>query len=66
MVGESVPCGPDLDRHIETIQEHADAGVDELYIQQIGGNQDEFFAAYARDVLPRFASPPSSARATER
>jgi G6PDH family F420-dependent oxidoreductase len=55
MVGESVPCGPDLDRHIETIQEHADAGVDELYIQQIGGGQDEFFAAYARDVLPRFA-----------
>jgi G6PDH family F420-dependent oxidoreductase len=55
MIGESVPCGPDLERHIETIQEHADAGVDELYIQQIGGGHDEFFAAYAREVLPRFA-----------
>jgi len=55
MIGESVPCGPDLDRHIEMIQEHAEAGVDELYIQQIGAGQDEFFAAYARDVLPRFA-----------
>jgi hypothetical protein len=54
MIGESVPCGPDLDRHIQTIQEHADAGVDELYIQQIGGGHDEFFAAYAREVLPRF------------
>ncbi len=54
MIGESVPCGPDLDRHIEMIQQHADAGVDELYVQQVGGGHDEFFAAYARDVLPRF------------
>jgi hypothetical protein len=54
MIAESVPCGPDLDRHIETIQQHADAGVDELYIQQIGGGS-EFFEVYAREVLPRFA-----------
>jgi G6PDH family F420-dependent oxidoreductase len=55
MIGESVPCGPDLERHIEMIREHADAGVDELYVQQVGGGHDEFFAAYARDVLPLFA-----------
>jgi G6PDH family F420-dependent oxidoreductase len=55
MIGESVPCGPDLERHIEMIREHADAGVDELYVQQVGGGHDEFFAAYARDVLPQFA-----------
>jgi G6PDH family F420-dependent oxidoreductase len=53
MVAESVPCGPDLDRHREAIQEYADAGVDELYVQQIGGG-DEFFEVYAREVLPRF------------
>ena len=55
MIGESVPCGPNLERHIEMIREHADAGVDELYVQQVGGGHDEFFAAYARDVLPLFA-----------
>jgi G6PDH family F420-dependent oxidoreductase len=55
MIGESVPCGPDLERHIEMIREHAEAGVDELYVQQVGGGHDEFFAAYARDVLPQFA-----------
>jgi G6PDH family F420-dependent oxidoreductase len=55
MIAESVPCGPDLDRHIASIQEYADAGADELYIQQIGTGHEAFFEAYARDVLPRFA-----------
>lgn len=54
MVAEAVPCGPDLDRHVESIQEYADAGVDELYVQQIGGGHDQFFEVYAREVLPRF------------
>jgi G6PDH family F420-dependent oxidoreductase len=55
MVAESVPCGPDLDKQIELIQQHADAGADELYVQQIGGGDSEFFETYAREVLPRFA-----------
>jgi G6PDH family F420-dependent oxidoreductase len=54
MIGEAVPCGPDLERHIESFQEFADAGVDELYVQQIGGNHEAFFEAYEREVLPRF------------
>jgi G6PDH family F420-dependent oxidoreductase len=55
MVAEAVPCGPDLDRHLATIQEFADAGVDELYIHQIGGAGDEFFGTFAQTVLGRFA-----------
>jgi G6PDH family F420-dependent oxidoreductase len=54
MIAESVPCGPDLDRHVAALQEYADAGVDELYIQQIGPDQDAFFEVYAREILPRF------------
>jgi G6PDH family F420-dependent oxidoreductase len=54
MVAEAVPCGPDLDRHVASIQEYADAGVDELYIQQIGAGHERFFEVYAREVLPRF------------
>jgi G6PDH family F420-dependent oxidoreductase len=54
MVAEAVPCGPDIDRHIESIQEYADAGVDELYVQQIGGGHEQFFDVYAREVLRRF------------
>jgi G6PDH family F420-dependent oxidoreductase len=55
MIGDAVPCGPDLERHVAALQEFADAGVDELYVQQIGGGHDAFFEAYAREVLPRLA-----------
>jgi G6PDH family F420-dependent oxidoreductase len=54
MIGDSVPCGPDLDQHVAALQEFADSGVDELYLQQIGGGHDAFFEAYAKEVLPRF------------
>ena len=50
----SVPLGPDLDMHAERLKEYADAGVDELYVQQIGPDQDAFFGAWASEVLPRF------------
>jgi G6PDH family F420-dependent oxidoreductase len=50
-----LPLGPDLDEHVASIEEYAKAGVDELFVQQIGGGHDTFFEAYAKDVLPRFA-----------
>jgi G6PDH family F420-dependent oxidoreductase len=55
MIAESVPCGPDVDRIVQTFQEFADAGFDELYVQQIGDRQAEFFEMLERDVLPRFS-----------
>jgi G6PDH family F420-dependent oxidoreductase len=55
MIAEAVPCGPDVDRIIATIQEFADAGFDELYVQQIGDRQAEFFDMLSREVVPRFA-----------
>jgi G6PDH family F420-dependent oxidoreductase len=55
MLAEAIPCGPDLERHADAIQEFADAGVDELYLHQIGGGHDQFFEAYAREILPRFS-----------
>jgi G6PDH family F420-dependent oxidoreductase len=55
MIAESVPCGPDLDRHVASLQEYAAAGVDELFVQQIGPDQELFFDEWARAVLPRFA-----------
>jgi G6PDH family F420-dependent oxidoreductase len=50
---EHVPCGPDVDRHLEAIKAYADAGFDELYIQQIGPDQEQFFELYAKEILPR-------------
>jgi G6PDH family F420-dependent oxidoreductase len=55
MVAETVPCGPDIDRHVQAVQQYADAGVDELFVQQIGPDQDAFFDEWAPAILPRFA-----------
>jgi G6PDH family F420-dependent oxidoreductase len=54
MIAEETPCGPDIDRHVKAVQEYADAGFDEVYVQQIGPEQDAFFEAYREHVLPRF------------
>ncbi|MEN3282400.1 MAG: hypothetical protein V7607_3540 [Solirubrobacteraceae bacterium] len=59
MIGEAVPCGPDIDRHVQALQEYADAGVDELFVQQIGPDQDAFFDDWAHVVLPHFAGQPA-------
>ena len=40
--------------HVEALQEFVDAGFDELYVQQIGPDQDAFFDEWAQDILPRF------------
>ncbi len=52
MIASSVPCGPDMERHLEQIRAYEEAGFDELYINQIGPDQDAFFAAYREHVLP--------------
>ncbi len=51
----AMPHGPDLEEHFEGLKAFADAGVDELYVQQIGPNQDAFFDTWAKEILPRFA-----------
>jgi G6PDH family F420-dependent oxidoreductase len=55
LLAEAIPCGPDLERHARAIETFADAGVDELYVHQIGTGHERFFEAYAREILPRFA-----------
>ena len=48
------PLRPRYREHVEAIQAYADAGFDELYVNQIGPEQEAFFAAYREHVLPRF------------
>ncbi|GIH73670.1 LLM class F420-dependent oxidoreductase [Planobispora longispora] len=47
------PCGPDPEVHVQAIKQYLDAGFDEVYISQIGEEQDAFFDFYAEQVLPR-------------
>jgi G6PDH family F420-dependent oxidoreductase len=51
---EDVPCGPGPECQLEAIEAYADAGFDELYIQQVGEEQERFFELYANQILPRF------------
>jgi G6PDH family F420-dependent oxidoreductase len=54
MVAEAIPCGPDPEPHREMIRQYIDAGYDEVYVQQIGPNQREFFDFYEKELLPEF------------
>ncbi len=50
---ESVPLGPDPEVHVASLRKYVDAGFDELYVQQIGSEQEAFLAFYRDEVLPR-------------
>ena len=54
MIAEVIPCGPDPEPHRETIRRYAEAGYDEVYVQQVGPNQKEFFDLYEKEILPEF------------
>lgn len=58
IAGSPVPCGPDLDQHLEALRAYEEAGVDELYVQQVGPLQDDFFETWAKEILPRFEQGP--------
>jgi G6PDH family F420-dependent oxidoreductase len=53
MIAESVPCGPDPEKHVAAIKEFLDAGYDEVYVNQIGDDQEGFLAFMKDEVLPR-------------
>jgi G6PDH family F420-dependent oxidoreductase len=53
-IAEAIPCGPDLDAHLEKIREYEDAGFDELYVQQVGDGHERMFELYSQEILPRY------------
>lgn len=53
-VVKSFACGPDPERHIESIQKYVDAGYDEIYVTQVGRDQEGFLRFYEREILPHF------------
>jgi G6PDH family F420-dependent oxidoreductase len=54
MLAESTPHGPGLDQYIDHFQAFVDAGVDELFVQQIGADQEAFFDGPCRELLAHF------------
>jgi len=53
-VVNSFPCGPDPQKHIDAIRKYFDAGYDEVYVTQVGEEQEGFLRFYERDILPQF------------
>jgi G6PDH family F420-dependent oxidoreductase len=53
MVRDMTVCGNDVDRHVEQFRQYTDAGFDEVYISQIGPEQEGFFRFYRDEVLPQ-------------
>jgi coenzyme F420-dependent glucose-6-phosphate dehydrogenase len=52
-VAGSITVGPDPDRHLQVIRDHADAGFDHVWVHQIGPDQEGALHFYQREVLPR-------------
>lgn len=53
-IADAMPCGPDLDRHFEKLQEFQKVGIEQVYVHQISPDQGPFFEIYEKEVLPRF------------
>jgi G6PDH family F420-dependent oxidoreductase len=53
-VAETIVCGDEVKQHIDEVQAFVDAGVDEVYVQQVGSDVDGFFRGWAEHVLPEF------------
>ena len=52
-LAEKIPCGPDPERHLETIRKYVDAGFDEIHISQVGDDQSGFLRFFETELAPR-------------
>jgi G6PDH family F420-dependent oxidoreductase len=56
-VAEQLPCGPDVDEHVEKIKPFIDAGFTEVALVQIGADHQDVFVAWAeKELLPALRS----------
>ena len=55
MVASALPTGPDPRPYLDRVREFADAGYDEVYVSQIGPDQERFFSFWAESVAPELS-----------
>ena len=58
------PCGPDPQKHIQAIEHYREVGYDEVYVTQIGPNQEGFLRFYEREILPAFRASVGASRSS--
>ena len=49
---QSVLISADLRQHESWLRQYIELGFEELYLHQVGVNQQQFIGAFARHVLP--------------
>ena len=54
MIARFMPCEPDPEKYRGMLRQFAEAGYDEVYVQQIGPNQKAFFDFFGKQILPEF------------
>jgi hypothetical protein len=52
-IADSVACGPDPEPVIGSIEEMLDAGIDHVYLHQIGPDQEGFCHFWSQELVPR-------------
>ncbi|BCB73602.1 hypothetical protein Pflav_000120 [Phytohabitans flavus] len=53
-LARTIPCGPDVDKHIEAFNRYVDAGFTHVAFVQVGGDsQAEFLDWAERELMPR-------------
>lgn len=55
MVAEQISCGPDPELHAAHISRWLEAGFDEVYVNQVGPEQQGFFDFYNKELRHRFS-----------
>lgn len=54
-LAESMPHGPDVQAYVTSIREYADAGIDNIYLHQVGPDQEGFFRFWRDELQPALA-----------
>lgn len=56
MITESVPCGPDPEPLLKSIDQAIQGGVDHIYFHQIGDDQEGFLRFWDTEIQPELAN----------
>jgi G6PDH family F420-dependent oxidoreductase len=54
-LAETMPLGPDPEQHLEQIRQFAEAGIDHVYVHQVGPDQHGFMRFYAEEIIPQLS-----------
>ena len=52
-VADAITCGPDPEKHVAALREYLDAGFDEVYVSQVGPDQQGWLDFFSLEVRPK-------------